>query len=235
MRSRTTIAIHKQFVFLCRTSTATQAVENDTYCRTDRQVIVLACAANGVEYNVCALEHGGREPKAGAEEKHYRPALPGLDTCAEFARARPARGPGRGMDQERWHTREFVRLGNRRIEIRNDPDDLQRFASARIVEAAVIEPPVIDHRPGELALLGYRMHDEGRAHVISTSAAGEVVDVETRDRGGHRPAIAIQDRVMEKRDEEIGHAYDLRLVTRSGRRLAVRFSASALRHARIFA
>ena len=98
--------------------------------------------------------------------------------------------------------------------------------------AAEVEAPMIDHRRRKFALLGNRMHDVGALHRVSVRGARDVVDIEAGDRGGNDAPVAIEHRMMDQREEEIGHLR-FRRRSRSGRRCSVRRRASASRHARI--
>src|ERR1700688_4123562 len=71
--------------------------------------------------------------------------------------------------------------------------------------AAEVEAPMIDHTRSEFPLFGNRMHDEDTAHVVGASRARDIVNVEAGDRRSDALGVAIDDRVMDQRYEEVIH------------------------------
>src|ERR1700722_18860267 len=107
---------------------------------------------------------------------------------------------------DRW-PRSCKRRGisDRVIEGVYDFDQLQRFATASIEAAAEVEAPVIDHGGSEVALFGNRMHDVRTLHPVGMRRSRDVMEIEAGDRRGHDASLAIDDRMMNQRNEEVCH------------------------------
>ena len=107
------------------------------------------------------------------------------------------------MHDQRSRLRDGGCIGDRVIEGVDDFDYLQRLAPAAIEAAPEVETPMIDHRCGKLALLRNRMHDVSARHTVGMCRARDVVDIEAGDRRGHDAPIAVDDRMMNQREEQI--------------------------------
>ena len=128
---------------------------------------------------------------------------------AQIGVAGAAFGARGGVYDQRARAGDSRRLGDRVVEFRDDLHSLERLAPARIVGAAEVEAPVIDHARGEFPLLGNRMHDEHAAHVVGSRRARDIVDVEAGDRRGDGLGVAIDDRMMNQRYEEVATLSEL--------------------------
>src|SRR5215472_7411341 len=134
------------------------------------------------------------------------------------------------MQHQRTCAGELFDSSESIVDIGDDADQLESLTTPPVEGAPEVEFPVVNPGRCKLALLGHRMHDEECAHPESTCGAGQVMNIEAGDCRGDNAAVSIDHRVVNERKKEISHCEDLR--DKSGRRRAVRFSASARRHSR---
>ena len=107
------------------------------------------------------------------------------------------------MYNQRTPAGESRRFGYCVLEFRDDMHALERLAAARIMGAAEVEAPMIDHARGKFPLLGNRMHHEHAAHIVGARRARDIVDIEAGDRRGDALGVTIDDRMMNQRYEKI--------------------------------
>ena len=70
---------------------------------------------------------------------------------------------------------------------------------------AVLAEPMADDSQREFALLGNRMNHEKSTDAEGAGRAGEIVDIKAGDRRSYDTPSAIEHRMVDERDEELGH------------------------------
>ena len=178
----------------------------------------------------------GRHSESGPEQDHHRRSVRGFQlstqvggqlchrTCAPSVCTISGRAPAtvarHRQSRHRGHRRfglcsSASRRRESKLRAEVEPNDRARWPRTR----AAPESDARCNTP---------------RHAVGARRARDVVDVEAGDRGGNDPPLAVDDRMMNQREEEIGHVTALRRASRSGRRRAVRLRACVSRHARIF-
>src|SRR5260370_33771665 len=64
---------------------------------------------------------------------------------------------------------------------------------------------MVEHACGEIALFCHRMDHEESSHAVSVRRACNIVKVEAGDGGRDDAAVAVENRMMNERDEKSGH------------------------------
>ena len=64
---------------------------------------------------------------------------------------------------------------------------------------------MVEHASGEIALFCHRMDNEESLHPVSVRRACNIVKVEAGDGGRDDAAVAVENRMMNERDEKRGH------------------------------